>query len=286
MSSLQFDILHAHRPAERLTVDHQRALVGSAAHCEIRLPPEDCSPEWAVFELRDGQVYIEPLGNPPIPMLKGRKLTPGPLPAGAELQVGSCQLTVSVFDPTGGVVKKERANPRIFVLAGLLIAAGAYAATMNEEDDHEYALPDTAPALWVTAAPHKCAQPDPSLAAARANDLLTSAENKRERSPFVPRDGVEAVSVYRDAAACFRTAGKPTEAGESEHDAARLESAMLQNYHLARLRLERALVSGDGDTALVQISTLKSMLGQRPGEYTASLNNLERRLVVRFGAKS
>ena len=285
MSSLQFEIQHRYRPAERLTVDHQRALVGSAAHCEIRLPPEDCSPEWAIFELRDGQLFIQPLGSQPQPMLEGRQLMEGPVPSGAGVQVGSCLLTVSVFDPTGGVLKKEKTNPRVFVLVGLLLAAAGYAATLNDDVDHEYALPDTPPSLWASDG-HTCAQSEPGLAAARGYELLSSAESKRERSPFVPRAGVDAVSTYREAVACFRAAGKLTEASESEHDAARLETAMLRDYHLARLRLERALVSGDGDTALRQISTLKSMLGQRPGEYTASLNNLERRLVVRFGTTS
>jgi len=285
MSSLQFEIQHRYRPAERLTVDHQRALVGSAAHCEIRLAPEDCAPEWLIFELRDNELLVEPLSTSPVPTFEGRPLVRGPLRSGATLQAGACTLTVTVFDPTGGVVKKRGTNPRVFVLAALFVALAGYAATRTDDDGGGYGLPEAVPALWPATAA-ACPEADPALAAARAYELESSADDKRERSPFVPRDGVLAVSLYRQAAACFRSANLGDQAREAQRDSTQLEATMTQSYHLARLRLERALVSGDGDTALAQISALKSMLEKQPGEYTAALNNLERRLLVSFGVKS
>ena len=41
---LRFRVQHADGHSEQYVVDAERALVGSAAHCEVRLPPEAAAP--------------------------------------------------------------------------------------------------------------------------------------------------------------------------------------------------------------------------------------------------
>ena len=45
------------------------------------------------------------------------------------------------------------------------------------------------------------------------------ADAKRERRPFLPKDGVEAVPIYEQASACFRVGGDPNAASLADRSA-------------------------------------------------------------------
>jgi hypothetical protein len=285
MAVLHFEVDYRNGSRDRLSIDNQRVLVGSAAHCEIRLPAEECAAEALLVEVQGEELYVEALSRRPPVLIDGRPFRRRSLQADEAIQIGTLSLNVSLDDPNGTIATKPQVTPRVFVLAALFLGLGAYAAMTLMEVDGGVVLPDHAPTLWPSTA-QTCDQTDRNSAMVRAVELRVSADGKRERSRFVPRDGVAAVAMYRSATACFRSAGDEPSAGETEHDAKRLESAVLEDYQLARLRLERALIEGDSDVALEQVSLLKSMLEQRQGVYTAMLGDLERRLVLRARSKA
>jgi hypothetical protein len=280
MPSLRFEIHHPNGQVERCVVDNHRALVGSAAHCEIRLPPEHSAPATLTVEVRDGHLFAEALSNQPMPLLDGQSFGRALLPPGSTIMIDQLRLRVSIETQAEGEGNHTKSNPRVYLLGALFVAAAAYAVTHTQQESSSFEMPEAAPPLWAEKAP-VCPQSNPQSALARANELRVSANDKRERSPFVPREGVAAVPMYRQAAACFTLAGRPSDAHAADRDADRLANAMLEDYRLARLRLERALVAGELDAALIQIRLLNSMLETQSGEYVSLLGSLERRIMIR-----
>jgi hypothetical protein len=280
MASLHFEIRHATGAAERLVVDSTRALVGSAAHCEIRLPADEAAEETLLVEARPDHVLITALASTPVPLVDGRVMKRGAVQPHSSIQIGSITLSVS-FQDADGAVSRERpkTSPRTAILALLFAAAAAYAITMQDNTAASFDIPIDAPVLW-PAKPVTCAHSNPVAALARAKELRLTTHGKRDRSPFVPRDGVAAVPMYREVAACFRVAGATTEARDAELAANRLETTMQNEYRLTQLRLERALSDQDFEAGLTQILVLKSMLENRTEEYVSNLSALERKLML------
>jgi hypothetical protein len=59
MSVLRFDIRHADGRAESLLLDADRVLIGSGAHCEIRLPLDQAAVEHVLIEAPGGIVRAQ-----------------------------------------------------------------------------------------------------------------------------------------------------------------------------------------------------------------------------------
>ncbi len=199
MSFLRFEIRHKDGRKEITNVEGERVLIGHGAHCDIRLPLDQAASEHVAVEVIGGTVRVETKAYDPPATLNGLPFTNVPLPPDVPLRIGTTWVYIALgnvaFD--GGPVlqqkKGDKTSPARKVLGISVLGAGAY-MMLNGDDDAVPQAPTQVPELFATA-PATCPQsPDQALMFAQErNDM---AEGKRERSPFAPKDGVEAVELY------------------------------------------------------------------------------------------
>lgn len=291
MSGLEFQIRHPDGRTERLVVDSDRVLIGSGAHCEIRLPATEAQVEHVLVTFLGGGVFATARALSPAPTINGSPFTQAPLLAESTLGVGQVQMTVAVVDVSAdnaNVIKKkqESTSPMTYVLAAVAIPLSLY--IILDDPPAENAgrdKPKDVPSLWA-AAPPACAQKaaDQALALAREKRIL--AEGKRERSPFHVQDGVAAVPLFRHAAACYRNAEDGNAAREMEAAAEKLKKVLEEDYRAHQMRLEHAIEVRDLRTAQKEVKVLLAMLQGQTGPYVVWLSNLDRRLQLKLGQKA
>lgn len=101
----------------------------------------------------------------------------------------------------------------------------------------------------------------------RAVAALSAARSKKQREPFAPADGVQAVALMAEAAACFASAG--------DSEQGRLLSAQADAWHAAiwsafqghQLRWELALENEQLDDGLAELKSLKALWGTKGGAF-------------------
>jgi hypothetical protein len=301
-SSLVVAIIHPNGRREEITVDSDSATIGSGAHCEVRLPPEQAALEHLFIQARQGAIFAEARTLSPPPTMNGLPFTHGRLLPESVVVVGQIGLSMSLLQISDEVEIGKRStrkrNPRTYVLGAVGIPLGLfYLANEYQTTDSHVAMPVGVPELWAPAETN-CPQQAKEPGLAFALDQRARADAKRERSPFAPEDGVAAVPFYERAAACFKTAGRPDDEREAGADAAVLRRKLTDDFRLNRLRLERALATEDWDTARHQIRILEAFLGRHGdaagagGKLSAAaetirtafhnwLSNLDRRIALK-----
>lgn len=286
MSGLEFRIQHQDGRTEQLVIDSDRVLIGSGAHCEIRLPAAEAAVEHALITFLGGGVYAQARALNPPPMINGSPFTQATLLPESVLSVGRVQLTISVVEiaETQKVVKKktESTSPLTYVLALVAVPLSLYVIFGAPSNDGPGAIPKEVPPLWpVTSI--TCPQRAPDQALGFARDKRVLAEGKRERSPFHVQDGVAAVPLFEIAAACFRTAEDTATSKEMEIAAQKLRKTLEEDYRAHQMRLEHALSVSDAATAQREVKTLLAMLDGQSGPYVVWLSNLSRRISLKLG---
>jgi hypothetical protein len=235
--------LHRGGKVRVLDIQADRALVGSGGHCEVRLGPDEAAVEQLLLEARDEEVFLKVLSLDPPCRLNGAPILEGRLSPDSMLELGSVALCVrlAALNQTAGSEKKKSAEmpTALRAVALLAIGVGLY-FVLQDAPDAPSALnaAATPPALFAHPAV-ECPQSDADSARSLADQLHADAENKRERSPFYPRDGLLAVPLYARAAACYTRAQLTREAQESERAAQTLEQRMVDEFHVRRVRIER-----------------------------------------------
>lgn len=288
ISSLKFTIRHPDGRIETLAVDSDIALVGSGAHCEIRLPADDSSVEQLVVETRPGGVFAEARSMNPPALLNGLPFTQGRLLPESFLQIGALEVSVEASqlsqERSTKQAKRTRTSPITYVAAFIGLPLGFY-TVLKPPKESALTKPPEVPALWDTDDEVTCPQKDPEVAAALAGEDLLRADAKQERAPFSSEDGVASVGLYRRAAACLSVAGDTEAAASTQAQAERMRQSMSQQFHVHRVRLERSLATQDYDAARKEVHILLMFLHQRGGPYTTWLSNLDRHLELKFAGK-
>ena len=136
--------------------------------------------------------------------------------------------------------------------------------------------------LWTTEQEVSCPENEPASAAALADKLRAQAESARERAPFSPEDGTQAVDLFASAAACYSAAGASAEVERAHRARADLKKAVEREFHVHQVRLERALVTQRFDQAKIEIRVLLSFANHRAPDYVNWLSTLDRQIVVKF----
>lgn len=241
-------------PMLRFIVDAERAVVGSGAHCEVRLPPELVAREQLLLVAADGGgVRFQVRSRMVVTALRGVPAEQGELAPSDVLQIGSLTLTASMVS-----LADERRRfplealalvPAVVVLVIALTFAPASAAP---------GILPAAPALFDEAAT-TCPILEPSDAAHFATQRYALAVAKRERGPFSAGDSVGAVSHFREASACFRRAGEQAKANDAVASADALRRKLEDEYLTRRTRLEHAFVEGDKDGVDRELPTLVAL---------------------------
>lgn len=291
MSGLEFRILYPDGRNEQLVVDSDRVLIGSGAHCEIRLPTAESAVEHALVTLLGGNVYAQARALNPPPTINGSPFTQAPLLADSVLGVGAVQIGVAVVEVDGNananVIKKKReaTSPLTYVLAIIAVPISLFILFDDPPSDTGGVMPAEVPELWAKAAP-ACPQraQDQALGLAREKKVL--AEGKRERSPFHVQDGVAAVPLFQLAGACFRAGGDAAAGRDMDAAAERLKKGLEEDYRAHQMRLQHAIEVRDLRTAQREVKVLRAMLEGQTGPYVVWLSNLERRIAIKLGKAS
>jgi len=289
LTGLQFRIQLPDGGPQQLLVDSDRVLIGSGAHCEIRLPGDQAAAEHVLISFLGGNMYAQARALQPPPLLNGAPFTEAPLPPNSVLQIGRSEITVSIVEIADqaniSIKKSEPTSPFTYVLAVLAIPLTMFLLMDQQPDDGVGGRPEQVPALW-DPAPATCPQAAKDQALGMAFNRKLTAEGKRERSPFDVRDGVAAVPMFLQAAACFQVGGDGARATEMQTGAERLKKQLDEDYRAHQMRLVHALDVKDLRTAHKEVRVLLEMLQGKSDPYVVWLSNLERRLKLRFGKGS
>jgi hypothetical protein len=287
MRVLKFQIRLHTGQVEQLNVEAERVLIGSGAHCEIRLPIDQARVEHVLVELGPSGIFARALSFEPPPMINNVPFQQAPLPQGAVLGVGGTQIYVEVSaeGPAGEAAaqQKKKSSPVMILAMLVIMPAAGYMLLFN--DDGEGAArppPRQPPELWEPTAA-TCPQTG-GQAVAFAREKMAVADAKRERRPFHVQDGVQAVPIYEMAAACFKNGGDRAAAALAEDSAKFLRRDITDDFRTRRVRLEHALTVEDYVTAQKEVRVLLQFCEGKTGDYVTWLSNLDRKLKLKVGS--
>jgi hypothetical protein len=285
---LDINIARPDGRAEHLVIRHARVLVGSGAHCDIRIDGPAASREHLELELQGDKLLGRALCHAPPPLVQGVPLVAGALESGTQITVSGTRITVRLVREKG----REVRSPLRRILASFAIALVAcvlpvvvYAA-LRPVDDSVLGPPPQPVALWAGGPVTSCRFDAPDQALHLAKQMRTTGEAGRERYPFAIQDGVAAVTAFETAAACHRVGAQKRGQGDldlqevgKDIDAANaLRTIVERDYHAHRVRLQHAVETDDLKSALLEVRTLRSMTGGLKGPYVEWLGMVERRL--------
>jgi len=289
VSILEISVRYPDGTRQQLTVDAATALIGSGSHCEIRLPPEDAAVEQLRLSLDAAGIFGQVRSVERGVTLNGVPFVEGRLLQGSLLAIGRVELTVAVIETlvARGQTKKQRESGKsvIYALAALGLPLGFY--LVLSQRDVGSVLPNEVepPALFADASATRCPEDEPSPALAVATEERRRGETARERAPFSGQDAVSAVVAFRRSAACFVRAGSEGQAGDSRRQADALEHDVQTEFHVHRVRLERALATKSYEDARTEVRLLLSYIGRHSGGYANWLLSLDRQIELKFSGK-
>lgn len=280
MGIIQFDIRHANGQRETAVVEGQRALIGSASHCDVRLGMDQAAYEHVLIEAVGTTLRAEARAQQPPATIDGRELVAGALSPDSALGLGTTRLYVSfVPDALDGPqvsAKQQTSSP---LLAFAMVAVfGALAYLLFWDGESKIAPPPSQVQALFSAAPIACLHPDAVRAPAFAEEQTELAEGKQERLPFAIEDGVIAVGLYRLAESCFRVGGDAKRATEAEQAAALLEQDLSDEYRARRLRLSHLLTVEDYALANKDVTVLRALTSEKKGRYFEWLGHVAEQL--------
>jgi hypothetical protein len=281
-SLLRFEIRFPDGRKEVAVVDGERALIGNGAHCDIRLPMDQSAYEHVGVDVVGGTVRVEAKAMQPPALVNGMPFTSIPLGPDTPLKIGSTNIFVSfagdVEHGTAVVSKKSKdeTSPLLKFAALIVFPLGAY-LLLTDDAVESPPPPDQLPEIFAPAAT-ACPQTSPDQALAFANDKFAIAEGKRERSPFVPRDGVQAVELYELSSVCYKKAGAQPQAGEADTAAKQLRAAITQDFRSRRIRLEHTMAVGDYALAKTDVRILRALTEGKPGSYATWLATVNQQI--------
>lgn len=227
-----------------LDVQSDRALIGSGAHCDVRLAPDEAAIEQLAVEALDEAVHVRVLALQRPCLLNGAPFIEGRIPETATLELGGVLIRLKFV---AGEVKAERRSgqsstpPALQALALVGLAVGFYFVLGSR------GLEGSALGSAVVEPPplaldeERCPQTDRAAALVLADESLLAAEAKQERAPFYARDGIAAVRLFQRAGACYQLAGDGRAADEARAGAAALHGRLSDELHVRHVRLERLL---------------------------------------------
>jgi hypothetical protein len=288
VSTIRFEIRHADGRTEVATVEGERAIIGHAAHCEVRLPLDQAAAEHIAVEVVGGTVRAETKAFEPAATINGMPFTAMPISADMPIRVGTTRIFIQLLDVgtkrTGPVAQRpeEGGSPLIRVLALVGVAAGVY--VFLPTDEVRPPAPVEVPTLFAGPAP-TCEQRAPDQARAQALALLDSAETARERSPFVAHDGLSAVQLYERAADCFHQGADSTDADDATRSAEQLKDAIALDFRARRVRLEHMLNVGDYELASRDVAVLRDLTSGQHGPWITWLTNIDQMVKSKGVAK-
>jgi hypothetical protein len=274
----RFRLLYADGRQEQMLVDAERCLIGSAAHCEVRLPAEMAAHEHVEIFAHEGAVQFatKPHARAALPLLDNVPAMEGRWPKGSTLRIGYVAMEVELVS-----LGMQKAKPPIWALlvAIPVIVLTAVGVALARPVDRGLSPIPEAPVL-VEAKNARCPEVSPDQKVVLANERMRVALARRERSPFAPQEGIEAIGLFETAAACFRDSGRPDLAKDADDSADALRVKLDEDYRLRRVRLEHAYRTHQVGAIKRELAVLMPMTSHRRGPYTEWLAALDRAVTL------
>ena len=210
-------------------------------------------------------IFARALNFEPPPTINNIPFQQAPLPPGAVLGVGGCQILVELDRGRAGHGRRpEEEDEPDHVRRDARSSCRSALYTILVDDAPEGGprpSPKQAPELWqapVASCPYTGGQ-----ALAFAREKMAVADAKRERRPFHVQDGVQAVPTYEAAAVCFRAGGDTASGTLAEESAKFLRRDITDDFRTRRVRLDHALAIEDYVSAQKEVRVLlQFMRGQ------------------------
>lgn len=268
MGPLSFEICHADGRQERTSAQGARIVIGSGAHCDVRLAADQAAFEHVAIEELASGPQIRNLAPALAATLDGdafssRALGPSALVC---LCIGNTQIRI-LREVRAAAVKRSAPGP--VMIAKILVVAALAAAIVKVSimgPDASSTVSPPMPELFAKTAT-ECPRKDLAEARTVADDQRAIAEGARDRSPFDPRESRAAIKSYEIAAACYRLTHQ-TEASESAAQSAqRMREETTLDFRARRVRLERVLLVNDYDLAAQDVTVLSALTEGQQGEY-------------------
>jgi hypothetical protein len=266
MENLNFEIRHADGRLERTAAEASRIVIGSGAHCDVRLAADQAAFEHVAIEAQPAGLVVRCLAATPPTSLDGVVLAAQLLGPAALLRIGATQIQITRV-VHAAAVKSGGIGPAMIAklaLIGLLGCAIFMASRMTREE--AVAAPPEMPDLFAKTA-NECPRKDLAEARAVADEQRANADGARERSPFDPREARSAVKSYEIAAACYRLAQSAEASADATQSAKRMREETLLDFRARRVRLERVLLVNDYELASQDVTVLRALTEGQQGEY-------------------
>jgi hypothetical protein len=199
--------------------------------------------------------------------------------------VGATGIRAAIADPVATRTGKKagKSSPLVRIVAAIGIPFAVWQLASEPPADLP-SSPKKAPALFPASAATACPQAQGDQAIAYGREQQQLADAKRKRHPFHAYDGVQAVGLYRVAAACMRAGGDPGSAADLTSDADQLQAEIEGDYRTHRARLEHALSVHDRAVVRQEVAALRDLTTGQSGEYVTWLSSLQRRLQLQANA--
>lgn len=273
---------------EMLSVDADRVLIGSGAHCDIRLAIDQARIEHIRVDVVPQGVFATAMSFEPPPTINGVTFTQAPLPPNAIIGVGQTQIQVQLVEGGGATnLKNPKKKKKPLLWFGLLmIGAGAVGNMFLDGEGGSALAKLEPPPLWPDQPQNVCPRGTGAMAHNFAYETLTMAESKRERRAFYPQDGVQSVLDFEVSAACFRAAGEANSAAYCDEAARSLRLEMTQDFRKFRERLRYHYTHEEWVSARYDVRNLLAFTDNVQGEYKEFLKNTARDISMRGGGQA
>lgn len=256
MKTLTFVVQEPRRPDVVIDVQADRVLLGSGAHCDIRLPLESAAWEHVVVTIEHDCVVARVIPTDGTAFFDGEARREAELQPGNVLRIDSVAVVLRDYAEKDAKVEKKSPLRSVVLFTGLMVAAAALLVLKNASASGTPAPP---PAPDPVGRPETTC-PEKQGALPLAHQKLALARSMRERFRFYPREGVVSIALYQTAAACFADAHEPARSEQALAEAGDVQREVRDEFHASRVRLERALVRRDGRTALSQVKFQREVL--------------------------
>lgn len=182
-------------------------------------------------------------------LAKGKAFASGMVKWGTELTIGSLRLRLT---NKRTATKSENGISPVLLVALVVVLGGAGWFMLQGGERHVPSQEGMDPPALFFA--------EGTCPAGRTGSQVEQfADSRGDRYPYDPRDGVAAIGLYKDAAACFTTAGDNGGAQRSTRNGEQLQRTVEADYAARRLRLDRALAGNHWIDAQREASALVAL---------------------------
>jgi hypothetical protein len=274
--SISIELIYADGTIETHAGLGAEVTIGKSAEASLRVERvSELAPLQLLLVARRNGVWVsDARGAQVVATRDGKPVGNSIVPWGTEIDVGS--LTVRVRRPA----PPKSSTRTVALVAGLAVIAAGGLMLSRHRGGPELPSTSAQPPRLLDDAAVVC--PDsPQPPGQRAAEMSSKADAKETRYPFAAHDGIEAVELYRMAAACYEQAKRSDQSQEMAARGADLARRLEQEYRATILQQRRALRSRDLPTVLATTGMLKTLLDGRTDPYTQWLAALERHVTAK-----